>query len=225
MRAVSNVLAETLLCFLVKVLLTTQQQSVSNLVGIPLAVQEIINPDHFHTMEESQLAKIQAKTQCPFCEASFRSVGKHLKHCKKRDGRPYDMFLSCNTTRRPSKPKASTQIEQQCPKCSKKFQRLDLHLRRSATCSPTAQTGKMNSAQQSQQQQHSGPAEDTQSQSHTTPPFNTFQLPDLPGFTPPVHNYKKTHQNATSQGQADMARAEHPDCKGNNPYSLCSKKR
>ena len=135
-------------------------------------------------MEESQLVKTQAKTQCPFCEASFRSVGKHLKHCKKRDGRPYDMFLSCSTTKRPSKPKASTQIEQQCPKCSKTFQRLDLHLRRSATCSPTAQTGKMNPAQQSQQQQHSGLAEDTQSQSHITPSLNTFQLSDLPGFTP-----------------------------------------
>ena len=112
MRAVSSVLVETLLCLLVRVLLTNQQQSVSNLVEIPLAVQEIISPDIFHTMEESQLAKTQAKTQCPFCEASFRSVGKHLKHCNKRDGRPYDMFLSCSTTKRPSKPKVSTQIEQ-----------------------------------------------------------------------------------------------------------------
>ena len=62
----------------------------------------------FRTMEESQQAKIHAKTQCPFCEASFRSLGKHLKHCKKRDGRPYDMFLSCNTTKRLSKPSVNT---------------------------------------------------------------------------------------------------------------------
>ena len=47
MRAVSSVLVETLLCLLVRVLLTNQQQSVSNLVEIPLAVQEIISPDIF----------------------------------------------------------------------------------------------------------------------------------------------------------------------------------
>ena len=76
------------------------------------------------------------------------------------------------------------QLRSNSLKCSKTFQRLDLHLRRSATCSPTAQTGKMNPAQQSQQQQHSGPAEDTQSQSHITPSLITVQLSDLPGFTP-----------------------------------------
>ena len=127
----------------------------------------------------------KAKTQCPFCEASFTVLGKHLKHCRKRDGRPYEMFLSQNITRRPSKPKGVSRPEQQCPKCLKTFQRLDLHLRRSATCSPQAQAGKMNLVHQSPQQQHCGYASDTQQMSSTTTPsIDTFQLSDLPGFTP-----------------------------------------
>ena len=127
----------------------------------------------------------KAKTQCPFCVASFTILGKHLKYCRKRDGRPYEMFLSQNTTRRPSKPKWVSKPEQQCPKCLKTFQRLDLHLRRSATCSSQAQAGKMKLVHQSPQQQHCGHASNTQQMSSTTTPsIDTFQLSDLPGFTP-----------------------------------------
>ena len=130
-------------------------------------------------MEGSQAAK----SQCPFCETRFLSLGKHVRHCKKRDGRPYERYLSLATTRRPSKQKATSKPEQECPKCLKSFQRLDLHLRRSATCSPSARAGKMELANKSPQQQHSGPATCTQPTS-STPSINTFQLNVLPGLIP-----------------------------------------
>ena len=95
------------------------------------------------------------------------------------------MYLSQATTRRSSKPKGPGRAEQQCPRCSKMFKRLDLHLRRSATCSPQAQTGNVDLAHTSPQQKHCGQASITQSSSSTTTPsINTFQLSDLPGFIP-----------------------------------------
>lgn len=105
---------------------------------------------------------------------------------------PYDMFLSCNTTGRLSKPKVSTQIEKQCPKCFKNFQRLDLHLRRSATCSPSAQTGEMKPAQQLQQQQHSGPC--SWRHSVTEPHHNILQYLPMVWSTrihPPTQTTKR----------------------------------
>ena len=137
-------------------------------------------------MEGSQAAK----NQCPFCETRFLSLGKHLRHCKKRDGRPYERYLSLATTRRPSKQKATTKPEQECPKCLKSFQRLDLHLRRSATCSPSACAGKIELANKSPQQQHSGSASCTQPTS-STPSINTFQLDDLPGLIPTTMTTQK----------------------------------
>lgn len=112
----------------------------------------------FHTIGESQ----KLKTKCPFCEAPFTALGKHLRHGIRRDGRSYEMFLSQSTIRKPSKSKGSSRVNQHCPKCLKMFQRFDLHLRRSATYLPQAQAGKMKLANLSLQQQHSGQTCNTQ---------------------------------------------------------------
>ncbi len=34
-----------------------------------------------------------ATTKCPFCEESFKTVGKHLPRCMERQGRDYKQYL------------------------------------------------------------------------------------------------------------------------------------
>ena len=66
---------------------------------------------------------------CPFCNGSYLQLGKHLPHCKQRDGRDYTHLLSAKTLQKRSLSKKS-----ECPKCHRLFKRLDTHLRVSATC-------------------------------------------------------------------------------------------
>ena len=67
---------------------------------------------------------------CPFCNGSYLQLGKHLPHCKERDGRDYTHLLSAKTLQKRSQSKKKTE----CPKCHNFFKRLDTHFRVSATC-------------------------------------------------------------------------------------------
>ena len=67
---------------------------------------------------------------CPFCNASYLQLGKHLPHCKKRNGRDYSHLLSVKTLQKRFQSKKKTE----CPKCHRLFKRLDTHFRVSATC-------------------------------------------------------------------------------------------
>ena len=69
-------------------------------------------------------------TSCPFCNCSYLQLGKHLPHCKERNGRDYSHLLSAKTLQKKSQLKKKTE----CPKCHRSFKRLDTHFRVSATC-------------------------------------------------------------------------------------------
>ena len=105
---------------------------------------------------------------CPFCNKTFKVLGKHLQYCKERKGRPYADFLavSSGSQRKATKPMASHPVQSSCPHCNQSFSRLDLHLRRNVSCSTKAK--KILVSAESQQQPHSGQITDTWS-------YNTFQ--------------------------------------------------
>ena len=69
-------------------------------------------------------------TPCPFCNTTFKRVGNHLPHCKKRDGRNYSQFLAPKTLKK----KLQSVKKTKCLKCNRLFVRLDTHLRKSAMC-------------------------------------------------------------------------------------------
>ena len=103
---------------------------------------------------------------CPFCNGSYSQLGKHLPHCKERDGRDYTHLLSAKTLQKRSQSKKKTK----CPKCHRLFKRLDIHFRVSATCkeinsipSPTSPV------------MHSSLQEPSQDQLMTTPSFLHLQ--------------------------------------------------
>ena len=68
---------------------------------------------------------------CPFCSKSFRCLGKHLKSCSQRNGRPYEEFL---TSRRGKIVRNSSEQMRTCSVCGKHFKRLDVHLRWNRDC-------------------------------------------------------------------------------------------
>ena len=77
---------------------------------------------------------------CPFCNKTFKVLGKHLQYCKERKGRPYADFLavSSGSQRKATKPMASHPVQSLCPHCNQSFSRLDLQLRRNLSCSTKA---------------------------------------------------------------------------------------
>ena len=73
---------------------------------------------------------------CPFCGRSFKALGIHLKHCPKRGGQDYQVYLSEKTrTKKEDAPKMKV-----CNNCGRRFKRLDVHLRNSATCRQVPQS-------------------------------------------------------------------------------------
>ena len=79
------------------------------------------------TFSSSIMASTTVFTTCPFCNFSYLQLGKHLPHCKKRDGKDYTHLLSIKTLQK----RAQSSKKTECPKCLK---RLDTHFRVSATC-------------------------------------------------------------------------------------------
>ena len=95
---------------------------------------------------------------CPFCNKTFKVLGKHLQCCKERKGRPYDDFLavSSSSQRKATKPMASHPVQSSCLRCNQSFSRLDLHLHRNVSCSTKA--NKMFVSAESQFEQGESPA-------------------------------------------------------------------
>jgi hypothetical protein len=78
------------------------------------------------SLQEVHSEQAAAARKCPFSDKTgFKSIGCHLPHCQKRNGRDYSMYLSAKTLSK--KTAASHKF---CPKCHKRF----THLRTSATC-------------------------------------------------------------------------------------------
>ena len=67
---------------------------------------------------------------CPFCAKPFKGLGNHLRHCKQRDGRDYQAYLSEKTRKK----LGTGSKKKTCSRCGKAFVRLDTHLRNSARC-------------------------------------------------------------------------------------------
>ena len=67
---------------------------------------------------------------CPFCAKPFKGLGDHLRHCKQRDGRDYQAYLSEKTRKK----LGTGSKKKTCSRCGKAFVRLDTHLRNSARC-------------------------------------------------------------------------------------------
>ena len=123
----------------------------------------------------------ETSSVCPFCNKTFKVLGKHLQYCKERKGRPYGDFLavSSGSQRKATKPMASHPVQSLCPHCNQSFSRLDLHLHRNVSCSTKA--NKMFVSAESQQQPHSGQITDTWS-------YNTFQKVEFEqGESPAFH--------------------------------------
>ena len=55
------------------------------------------------TSTEQIVARAQRK--CPFCSQYFQGLGKHLQHCKDRQGRDYSQYLSQKTLQKKTKRK------------------------------------------------------------------------------------------------------------------------
>ena len=118
---------------------------------------------------------------CPFCNRTFKVLGKHLLYCKERKGRPYAAVLavSSGSQRKATTPMASHPVQSLCLHCDQSFSRLDLHLHRNVSCSKKA--NKTFVSAESQQQPHRGQITDTWS-------YNTFQTVKFEqGESPALH--------------------------------------
>ena len=123
---------------------------------------------------------------CTFCSNCFRCLGKHLKSCSQRNGRPYDEFLA---SRRGKTVRNSTDLMRTCSVCGKCFKRLDVHLRWNKECRDPftfqSRADKSFSGDNPQLHQHS-------EISVNVTPFSPATATNSPSSTPIHHNNTTT---------------------------------